>query len=163
MACLVTLCEFFPGIRPRWGLWRRIFFAKRQSDGEGAYVVYFGFKFDNSIQGWRDRWFYVLDEKSMGPKFGLAKCHADALVVRMKSWKHSMPEAEFEGVERLMDRILALNESGLIGLHIIATFIHHRVQPLQGRPNFMWEYSRAKGSYRVLEEELSSNELIKSI
>jgi hypothetical protein len=29
IACFITLCEFFLGIAPHWGLWRRIFLVRR--------------------------------------------------------------------------------------------------------------------------------------
>ena len=31
IACFITLCECFLGVHPHWGLWKRLFFVKRQT------------------------------------------------------------------------------------------------------------------------------------
>ncbi|KAM0922899.1 hypothetical protein ACQ4PT_005848 [Festuca glaucescens] len=39
LSIFITVCEAFLGIDPHWGLWRKIFYVKRHSGGEGPHVV----------------------------------------------------------------------------------------------------------------------------
>jgi hypothetical protein len=67
LAIFITVCEVFLDIDPYWGLWKKIFFVKRHSGGNGSYVVggvafvirkevnYLNFPMRESIQGWRSK------------------------------------------------------------------------------------------------------------
>jgi hypothetical protein len=39
LAIFITLCEAFLGIDPHWGLWKKIYFVKRYSGGNGPDVA----------------------------------------------------------------------------------------------------------------------------
>jgi hypothetical protein len=55
-------------------LWKKIFFVKRHCGNNGPYVVggvgfafrkevkYFNFTMNESVQGWRQKWFYLKDQ-----------------------------------------------------------------------------------------------------
>ena len=65
ISIFITLCECFLGTHPHWGLWKRIFYLRRNSSRNVAYNVggivicvrpevdYFDVKFPDSVQGWR--------------------------------------------------------------------------------------------------------------
>ena len=67
IACFITLCEFFLGIDPHWGLWRRIFFIRRNATKTAIHNVggaiisirpeakYFEFKMAESVQNLRKK------------------------------------------------------------------------------------------------------------
>ncbi|KAM0906277.1 hypothetical protein ACQ4PT_016849 [Festuca glaucescens] len=75
IACFITLCECFLGIHPHWGMWRRIFFIRRNASKDAVHDVgsaiisvraeadYFDFKMAESVQNWHKKWFYIKDEK----------------------------------------------------------------------------------------------------
>ena len=83
LAIFITVCEAFLGIDPHWGLWKKIFFVKRHSGGEGPHVVggvgfvvrkevnYFNFPMRESVQGWRSKWFYLRDHPASGHRSNL--------------------------------------------------------------------------------------------
>ncbi|KAK1682559.1 hypothetical protein QYE76_043407 [Lolium multiflorum] len=74
ISIFITLCECFLGTHPHWGLWRRIFYLRRNNSRNVVYNVggvsicvrpdvdYFDIKFPDSVQGWHKRWLYVQDE-----------------------------------------------------------------------------------------------------
>ncbi|KAK1612844.1 hypothetical protein QYE76_036517 [Lolium multiflorum] len=73
LSIFITVCEAFLGIDPHWGLWRKIFYVKRHNDSNGPPVVggvgfvvrkevdYFDYPMKESVQGWRNKWFYLRD------------------------------------------------------------------------------------------------------
>ncbi len=73
LSIFITVCEAFLGIDPHWGLWRKIFYVKRHNDSNGPPVVggvgfvvrkevdYFNYPMKESVQGWRNKWFYLRD------------------------------------------------------------------------------------------------------
>ena len=71
IACFIVMCECFLGIHPHWGLWKRLYSAKKQGDyatGSFGFAVrsdmdYFKFKRLDIAQNWRSKWFYMKDSK----------------------------------------------------------------------------------------------------
>jgi hypothetical protein len=85
IACFITLCEAFLGIDPHWILWKYLFcLCPSGSKGEiselGSSNVsmrsesqYLDLKMAQSVQGWRQKWFYIKDKKySKSDQYGLA-------------------------------------------------------------------------------------------
>jgi hypothetical protein len=76
IAYFITLCEAFLGINPHWGLWKYLFCLRRIVSKEeihdlsGAIVSvqqesqYIAFEMAESVQNWRQKWFYIEDHKS---------------------------------------------------------------------------------------------------
>ncbi|KAK1693701.1 hypothetical protein QYE76_010398 [Lolium multiflorum] len=83
LSIFITVCEAFLGINPHWGLWRKIFYVKRHNGCEGPHVVggvgfivrkevnYFNFPMRESVQGWRQKWFYLRDRPASGHRSNL--------------------------------------------------------------------------------------------
>jgi hypothetical protein len=176
ITCFITLCECFLGIDPHWGLWRCIFFIRRNATRTSVHNIggaiisiwpkaeYFNFKMAESIQNWRNKWFYIKDEKIEGQKFGLAPFDPTKPVKKLKSWDQPLTEAELEETEPLMAQIHTLQtDEGkeFSGLQIITHFLRLRVQPIQARVHGMWSYSGSKDPTRVSKEHLSTAELEK--
>jgi hypothetical protein len=75
IACLITLCESFLGIDPHWVLWKFLFRLRpsvsldKNPELGGAVVSvrseshYLEFNMAASVQGWRQKWFYIKDHK----------------------------------------------------------------------------------------------------
>jgi hypothetical protein len=76
VAYFITLCESFLGIDPHWILWRFLFCLRpsvslnKKPDLGGAVVSmrleshYLEFNMAASVQGWRQKWFYMKDQKA---------------------------------------------------------------------------------------------------
>jgi hypothetical protein len=76
IACFITLCESFLGIDPHWVLWKFLFrlrpsLSLAENPELGGDVVsvrselhYLEFKMAVSVQGWRQKWFYIKDQKA---------------------------------------------------------------------------------------------------
>ena len=177
ISIFITLCECFLGIHPHWGLWKRIFYLRRNNSRNVIYNVgdvcicvrpdvdYFDVKFPDSVQGWRKKWLYIHDESTPSQEYGIAPFEAAEEIQRRRSWDTEATAEEKEATEALMTRIHQLqNTDGkeLLGVQIIAYFIRIRVQPLQARKNPLWMYSGAKDVDR-LSKDLSVKDLEKLI
>ncbi|KAK1670787.1 hypothetical protein QYE76_058946 [Lolium multiflorum] len=76
ISIFITLCDCFLGIHPHWGLWKLIFYLRRNNLRNVTYNVggicicvrpeagYFDVKFADSVQGWRRKWLYIKDEST---------------------------------------------------------------------------------------------------
>jgi hypothetical protein len=97
ISIFITLWECFLGIHPHWGLWKHIFYLRRNNSKNAIYNVggvcicvrpeagYFDLKFVDSVQGWRKRWLYVKDESSDTQEYGLAPFDLSKDIQRRKS------------------------------------------------------------------------------
>jgi len=86
--------------------------------------------------------------------------------VKKRFWRNELDAAEAAEADKLMERVRVLqNTAGqeLSGVQILATFLRRRIQPLQARVHGMWMYQGATDPTRVGAEELSTNEVDKSI
>jgi hypothetical protein len=75
VACFITLCEAFLGVNPHWDLWKYLFCLRTNASKEeihdlgGAIISvrsesqYMAFEMAESVQGWRQKWFYIKDQK----------------------------------------------------------------------------------------------------
>ena len=89
VAVFITFCECYLGIAPHLGLWKSLYQVRQQSKGDGAPIYTIGgcsFSIrggkesigyvkntgQDSVIGWRNKWFYVKDAPVDGQKFNLA-------------------------------------------------------------------------------------------
>jgi hypothetical protein len=131
IACFITLCEALLGIIPHWILWKYLFRLRPSgSRGEipqlgGAIVSvrselqYLDFKMAQSVQGWRQKWFYIKDQKSSeSDQYGLASFDASQSLTKLTTWDDLPSYAEVESIKPLLARIQELKnaaEKELIG------------------------------------------------
>ena len=177
ISIFITLCECFLGVHPHWGLWKRIFYLRRNNSRNAIYDVggvcicvrpevgYFDLKFADSVQGWRKKWLYVKDESTGTQQYGLAPFDMSQEILRRKSWDAEATPEELAATECLIARIKALqNTQGqeLSGVQIIAHFLRMRVQPIQARANPLWLYSGAGDAARI-SKDLSVKDLEKLV
>jgi hypothetical protein len=141
----MNLCESFLGIHPHWGLWKRSFYLHRNNFRDAIYDVvgvcicvrpeagYFDLKFADSVQGWGKKWLYVKDESIGNQQYSLAPFEMSQKILRRKSWDAEATPEEMAAIERLIDRIKALQTTQgkeLSGVQIIAHFLRIRMQPI---------------------------------
>ncbi|KAK1613135.1 hypothetical protein QYE76_036808 [Lolium multiflorum] len=143
ISIFITMCECFLGTHPHWGLWKRIFYLRRNSSRNIAYNVggvvicvrpdvdYFDVKFPDSVKG--------------GAGGG---CTFRRSTSARKSTT-LLPLMNTHGQE-------------LSGVQITAYFLRIRVQPLQARKNPLWMYAGEEDVDRV-SKDLSVKDLEKLI
>jgi hypothetical protein len=109
IACFVTLCESFLGIKPHWTLWKFLFrlrpsvsLSKKPELGRAVFSVhaeahYLEFNMAASVQGWRKNWFYIKDQKnSSSDHYGIAAFDANKDLKKLSSWDSPPTEAKME-------------------------------------------------------------------
>jgi hypothetical protein len=87
-----------------------------------------------SVQGWRQKWFYIKDQKSSdSDQYGLAPFDANKGLTKLTTWDALPSKAEVESIEPLLARIQELKNaagSGLTRMQLMAFFLQRRIQPL---------------------------------
>jgi hypothetical protein len=99
ITCFTTLCEAFLSIDPHWVLWKYLFrLCPSGSKGEipkhSSAIIsvrsesqYLAFKMAESVQGWRQNWFYIKDQKSSeSVEYGLAPFDATKSLTKLTTW-----------------------------------------------------------------------------
>ncbi|KAK1647457.1 hypothetical protein QYE76_065262 [Lolium multiflorum] len=174
LSIFVTVCEAFLGIDPHWGLWRKIFYVKRHNDSNGPPVVggvgfvvrkevdYLDYPMKESVQGWRNKWFYLRDPSVSGRCSNLPPFEDKLIAKPKKSWQNTLSPDEKLTADRLFDQIVALKNTGgltMCGTEVVSVFLQRRVQPLMSRPHQLWLYSGKDDESRVSSADLSADDL----
>jgi hypothetical protein len=139
IACFITLCEAFLGVEPHWILWKYLFcFRPSGSKDEipelGGTIVfvrseshYLAFKMAELVQGWRQKWFYIKDQKSSeSDEYGLAPFDASKSLTKLTTWDALPSDAEVEEIKPLLARIQELKnatEKELTGTPLMVLFL----------------------------------------
>ncbi|KAK1644563.1 hypothetical protein QYE76_062368 [Lolium multiflorum] len=162
LSIFITVCEAFLGIEPHWGLWRKIFYVKRHNDSNGPPVVggvgfvvrkevdYFDYPMKESVQGWRNKWFYLRDPAVQISPF------------LTMSWNNALSLEEKGTTDELFKQIVILKNSGgmtMRGTEVVSVFLQRRVQPLMSRPHQLWLFAGKNDKSRVNSADLSADEL----
>jgi hypothetical protein len=167
------------GIDPHWILWKYLFRLRPSgSKGKlpeigGAIISlrsesqYLDFKMTQSVQGWRQKWFYIKDQKSAeSDKYGLAPFDASQSLTKLTTWDALPSDAEVKSIKSLFACIQELKnaaEKELIGTQLMVFFLQRRVQPLQARVSKLWTYSGSNDPSRVSPKELEKKDLDKRV
>jgi hypothetical protein len=94
---------------------------------EDAADQYLSYKLIDSNQDWKAKWFYVTNHHPELPK-------PSEQQLKHRSWWNTESTMQ-EGIQllELLQKIKALNESGLRAEHVSFSFMKKRVQPLMAR------------------------------
>jgi hypothetical protein len=124
IACFITLCEAFLGVKPHWVLWKYLFCLRPSGSKDenlelgGAIVSmrsesqYLTFKMAESVQGWRQKWFYIKDQKSSeSDEYGLAPFDANKSLTKLTTWDALPSNAEVEEIKLLLAHIQELKNA----------------------------------------------------
>ncbi|KAK1664130.1 hypothetical protein QYE76_052289 [Lolium multiflorum] len=155
LSIFITVCEAFLGIDPHWGLWRKIFYVKRHNDSNGPPVVggvgfvvrkdvdYLDYPMKETVQGWRNKWFYLRDPAVSGQRSNLPPFEDKLVAKPKKSWQNALSPEERVTADKLFDQVVALKNTGgltMCGTEVVSVFLQRRVQPLMSRPHQLWLY-----------------------
>ncbi|KAK1684192.1 hypothetical protein QYE76_045040 [Lolium multiflorum] len=174
LSIFITVCEAFLGIEPHWGLWRKIFYVKRHNDSNGPPVVggvgfvvrkevdYFDYLMKESIQGWRNKWFYLRDPAVPGRHSNLPLFNDVLVAHKKKSWNNALSPEEKATADKLFEQIITLKNTErltMCGTEAVSLFLQRRVQPLMSHPHQLWLYTGKNDKSRVNYADLSADEL----
>jgi hypothetical protein len=129
IACFITLCESFLGIDPHWILWRFLFCLcpsislNKKPELRGAVVFvrselhYLEFNMAASVQGRRQKWFYIKDQKAAtSDHYGIASFDAKQSLTKLMTCDSPPSEAEVENIQPLLASIQRLKSAAGGGL-----------------------------------------------
>ncbi|KAK1608630.1 hypothetical protein QYE76_032303 [Lolium multiflorum] len=174
LSIFITVCEAFLGIDPHWGLWRKIFYVKRHNDSNGPPVVggvgfvvrqdvdYLDYPMKESVQGWRNKWFYLRDPTVSGQHPNLPPFEDKLVAKPKKSWQNALSPEERLIADKLFDQVVTLKNTGgltMCGTEVVSVFLQRRVQPLMSRPHQLWLYTGKDDESRVSSVDLSADDL----
>ncbi|KAK1684999.1 hypothetical protein QYE76_045847 [Lolium multiflorum] len=174
LSIFITVCEAFLGIEPHWGLWRKIFYVKRHNDSNAPPVVggvgfvvrkevdYFDYPMKESVQGWRNKWFYLRDPVVPGRRSNLPLFDDVLVAHKKKSWNNALSPEEKATTDELFKQIVTLKNSGgmtMRGTEVVSVFLQRRVQPLMSRPHQLWLFTGKNDKSRINSADLSADEL----
>jgi hypothetical protein len=124
IAYFVTLYESFLGMDPHWVLWKFLFRLRpsvsldKNPELRGAVVsvrsksYYLEFKMATSVQGWRQKWFYIKDQKAADfDQYGLAPFDASKNLTKLMTWDAPPSKAEVKDIKPLLARIQRLKSA----------------------------------------------------
>jgi hypothetical protein len=106
-----------------------------------------------SVQGWRHKWFYIKDQKSVeSDKYGLAPFDASKSLTKLTTSDALPSDAEVESMKPMLACIQELkNAAGkeLTKTQLMVFFLQRRIQPLQARISKLCTYSGSNDPSRV--------------
>jgi hypothetical protein len=75
-------------------------------------VKYFNFPMRESVQGWRQKWFYLRDRPVTGHRSNLPPFEDVLEAVPKKSWQNTLTAEESKVADKLYEKILELKSAG---------------------------------------------------
>ncbi|KAK1614376.1 hypothetical protein QYE76_019893 [Lolium multiflorum] len=125
-------------------------------------VNYFNFLMRESVQGWRQKWFYLRDIPATGHRSNMPPFEDVLEATPKKSWQNALTAEESEVADQLYEKILDLKSAGgqtMWGTEVVALFLKRRVQPVMSRAHGLWMYAGTKDKSSISSTELSEDDL----
>ncbi|KAK1632464.1 hypothetical protein QYE76_006779 [Lolium multiflorum] len=125
-------------------------------------VNYFDYPMKESVQGWRNKWFYLRDPLVHGRRSNLPPFKDVLIAQPKKSWQNALSPEERAIADKLFDQVVVLKNTGgltMCGTEVVSVFLQRRVQPLMSRPHQLWLYTGKDDKSRVSSADLSADEL----
>lgn len=108
----------------------------------------------DSNKEWTSKWFYIAN---VLPSL---EVHGNDRPQVIPSWSEEISEAQRAEIQPYLNRIQSLKNKGLNGLAVVASWVRHRIQPLQEREHYGFKYTGPNDPTRMSKEELSKEEVI---
>ena len=149
LSIFVHLCEAFLGIQPHWNLFCYLFHLKPQPDSNnpsriGGYGLqlnqgqgseYLAYSTPTSLSGWKIWWFYIGNHAPTLPRWTIEA------PVKKDCWKSRVSNEELPQVRDLLEKIRDLKDVGVTSATIMLSWLWRRIQPLQQRAHFGYQYA----------------------
>ena len=117
--------------------------------------VYIPYKLSQNVIDWKPRWFYVESHGNSLPPI-----LAGPPVQRAEWLKKPLDMSQ---ILELLEMIASLKQKGISGEVVAFDSMKHRIQPLQARVTFGFEYQGKNDPSRYLEEEISNGEVLRRV
>jgi hypothetical protein len=128
---------------------------------------YLEFHMAASVQGWRQKWLYIKDQKAAASDhYGISPFDAKQSLTKLTTWDSPPSEAEVENIQPLLASIQRLKSAAggrLIGMQLMAFFHQRRIQPLQSRTSKLWSYSGSTDPSQVSTQDPEKKYLDKRV
>jgi hypothetical protein len=115
-----------------------------------------------SVQGWRQKWFYLRDIPASGRRSNLPPFENVLAAVPKKSWQNTLTAEESEVADQLYEKILDPKSAGgqmMCGTEVVTVLLKHQVQPVISRVHQLWIYTGARDKSRVSPTDFSKKDL----
>jgi hypothetical protein len=119
---------------------------------QGMEKKYIPYKFPTSLSRWRDRWFYIGNHHPSLPErtAGELRIHGE--------WM--MPCCGMSQIEELLGMVKKHRDAGFTGVSVMYTWLGKRIQPLQKRTRFGFEYLGVSDPSRFSTERIEKGEAL---
>jgi len=163
------LCEAFLGIKPYFELFCFPFHLKPQLGfynldvvgGAGLQLrqekdkVYIPYKLSSTVINWKPKWLYIENQWETLPAVTLGP------PTRRPEWNKKL--VDNSQISELLDRIVRLRQKRITGEAVVFDWLKRRIQPLQARETFGFQYQGTTDPSRFSEEEISDREVFSRV
>ena len=165
ISIFMYLCEAFLGIEPHFELFWFLFHLKPQPDsyvldvvgGAGLQLrqrkdkVYIPYSFSSKVIDWKPKWFYVENQWESVPSI------TPGPPIQWPEWNKK--PVDNSQISKLLTQIAELRKNNLTGEAVVFDWMKRRIQPLQARETFGFQYQGTTDASRYSEEEISNEEV----
>ena len=122
---------------------------------QGKDKVYIPYKLSSKVIDWKPKWFYVQNQRESVPAI------TPGPPIQRPEWNKK--PVDNSQVSDLLSRIAELRQKNLTGEAVVFDWMKRRIQPLQARETFSFQYQGTTDLSRFLEEEISNGEVFSRV
>ena len=167
LSIFVHLCEAFLGIESHFEFFHRLFHLKPQPNSTKLDVVggvgiqlrqgmdkkYIPYKLSGKVIDWKQKWFYIGNHGSTLPVIALGPP-----VVRPEWKKKPIDDSQ---ISDLLGWIADLKQDRITGEAIVFDWMNRRIQPLQARETFGFEFPGGSDPSWYSTKDISNGEALR--
>src|SRR4051812_13959399 len=119
-----------------------------------------------SIQGWKEKWFYLRDRKAPGAESSLPPFLDELVMTPKKSWRNTLSAEELPVANELYARLQEVKDMDgqiMLRTEIPAPFMRRRIQPLQHRSHPMFMYTGYDDSTCISSVAMGEDDIITEV
>ena len=113
--------------------------------------MYIPYKLSSKIIDWKLKWFYIENQWESVPLITLGP------PIQWPEWNKK--PVNNSQISKILTRIAKLRQNNLTGESIMFDWMKRRIQPLQARETFGFQYQGTTDASRYSEEEISDEEV----
>jgi len=117
--------------------------------------VYIPYKLSNKVIDWKPKWFYIENQWESIPII------TPGPPIQWSEWNKKPVDSS--QVDKLLARIADLRQRNVIGEAVMFDWMKKRIQPLQARETFGYQYQGTTDLSRYSEEEISNEEVFSRV
>ena len=110
--------------------------------------MYIPYKLSSTVINWKPKWLYIENQWETLPAVTLGP------PTRRPEWNKKL--VDNSQISELLDRIVRLRQKRITGEAVVFDWLKRRIQPLQARETFGFQYQGTTDPSRFSEEEISN-------